>query len=161
MVQEQRFKIRAAGRSDSEEIVKLILRLKKLNEEFDPLLKVRDDAAEDARRLCDDALDHRKESYVVLVAEDKAKIIGVVMAEIRHRMFYEPRISGVITDFYVMPEHRRKKLGETLMKRAIDELKKKGAGVIMAEFPFQNRIASSFYQKMGFRAVVGIFGKEE
>jgi Predicted acetyltransferase len=155
------FRIRAATRGDMEQIVKLILRLKKLNEEFDPLLKVSEEASEDAEKTCREALETRKESYVVLVAEDKGRIIGVIMAELRRRPFYEPRVSGVITDFYVMPEHRRKKLGENLVRKASEELKKKGAGVIMAEFPFQNKIASSFYQKLGFRAVVGIFGKEE
>ncbi|MEM0272573.1 MAG: GNAT family N-acetyltransferase [Thermoprotei archaeon] len=153
-------KIRAATSGDMEQIVKLVLRLKRLNEEFDPLLKVSDDAASDAEKSCREAVETRKEGYVVLVAEEKGKIIGVIMAEIRRRPFYEPRVSGVITDFYVMPEYRRKKIGETLVKRATEELKKKGAGVIMAEFPFQNKIASSFYQKLGFRPVVGVFGKE-
>jgi len=154
-------KIRAAERSDIEHIIRLILRLKRLNEEFDPLLKVSEDAESDARKLCEEALGSKREDYVVLVAEEKGKIIGVIMAVLRQRAFYEPRVSGVITDFYVMPEYRRKRLGETLVRRATEELKKKGAGVIMAEFPFQNKIASAFYQKMGFRAVVGVFGKEE
>lgn len=161
MADEARFKIRVASQSDSEHIVKLMLRLKRLNEEFDPLLKVREDAEEDARRACDQAFGPRRDEFVVFVAEEKGKIVGFIMAELRRRAFYEPRLSGVITDFYVMPEHRRKGLGESLLKRASEELKKKGAGVIMAEFPFQNKIASAFYQKMGFRAVVGVFGREE
>src|SRR5579875_2755047 len=95
------FRIRAATRGDMEQIVKLIL--KKLNEEFDPLLKVSDDASVDAEKTCREALETRKDSYVVLVAEDKGRIIGVIIAELRRRPFYEPRVSGVITDFYVMP----------------------------------------------------------
>lgn len=161
MADQARFKIRFATPSDVDEIVKLMLRLKRLNEEFDPLLKVREDAEEDARRVCGEAFGQRRDEFVVLVAEDRGKIVGVIVAELRRRAYYEPRVSGVITDFYVMPEHRRKGLGGMLLERASEELKKRGAGVIMAEFPFQNKIASAFYQKMGFRAVVGVFGREE
>lgn len=161
MANEAKFKIRFASPSDCDQIVRLMVRLKKLNEEFDPLLKVREDVESDAHKACDAAFGPRKDEFVVLVAEERGKIVGFIMAEIRRRAFYEPQVSGVITDFYIMPEHRRKGLGQSLLKKASEELKKKGAGVIMAEFPVQNKIASAFYQKMGFRAVVGVFGVEE
>jgi len=45
MAQEKEgYKIRLANENDIDNIASLVVRLKKLNEEFDPLLKVREDA---------------------------------------------------------------------------------------------------------------------
>jgi len=96
-----------------------------------------------------------------LYAKKKNRVVGVMKARLRERVYYEPRIEGAIVDFYVMPEHRRKGLGEDFLNSMTKELKKRGAGLIVAEFPFQNKIASTFYQKLGFRPVIGIFGREE
>ncbi|PSN84154.1 GNAT family N-acetyltransferase [Candidatus Marsarchaeota G2 archaeon ECH_B_SAG-G16] len=159
MSKEKKVSIRQAQKSDVEKLAALVVRLKKLNEEFDPLLKVRSDAYEVALKDYDEIL--TREDYLVLVCEYNSEVVGVLRAHVRERRYYEPRIEGVIEDFYIMPEHRRKRLGREMVKIASEELKKRGAGLIVAEFPFQNKIASDFYQKLGFRAVIGIFGREE
>jgi ribosomal protein S18 acetylase RimI-like enzyme len=157
--EKEKYRIRLAKENDVENIASLVVRLKKLNEEFDPLLKVRDDAL---KRAMDDYHESvNRKDCVVLVCEEKGKMVGVMKAKLRERVYYEPKIEGAIVDFYVMPEYRRKGLGEDFVNTMSEELKKRGAGLIVAEFPFQNKIASTFYQKLGFRPVIGIFGRED
>lgn len=151
-------KIREGAEKDVEEIASLLIRLKRLNGEFDPLLKVRGDALEKAKDLARKALKERDD--LVLVAEKKGKVVGLINATLREREFYEPRLEGAIIDFYVLPEFRRTGLGKRIMNEAVKKLKSRGAEIITAEFPSQNRIASSFYEKLGFRAIVSIYAKQ-
>lgn len=151
-------KIREGAEKDVEEIASLLIRLKRLNGEFDPLLKVRGDALEKAKELARKALKERDD--LVLVAEKKGKVVGLINATLMERQFYEPRLEGAIIDFYVLPEFRRTGLGKRIMNEAVKKLKSRGAEIITAEFPSQNRIASSFYEKLGFRAIVSIYAKQ-
>lgn len=148
--------IRKADRADSGKILELILRLKRLNEEFDSLLQVRDDAAEKGKTYVESSL--TSEKSLVLVAEDKGKIVGVMKADIRERTFYEPKTEGAIVDLYVLPEYRRSGLGAKLIEETIKKLKGK-ADIVTAEFPSQNMIAADFYRKLGFRAIISIHAK--
>ncbi|MDA4132557.1 MAG: GNAT family N-acetyltransferase, partial [Thaumarchaeota archaeon] len=61
---------------------------------------------------------------------------------------------GDITDFYILPEVRRKDVGREIILQASQKLKRMGAEMIVAEFPAQNAIAVKFYSKRGFRALV-------
>ena len=151
--------IREARESDVEGLVDLVVRLKRLNGEFDPLFSARSDCAERAREYLLSAIRDSK-NHLVLVAEDNGKIIGVLKADIRERLFYSPSIEGAIVDFYVMPEYRRKGLGKQLLERAIAILRERGAQLITAEFPTLNQIAVNFYTKMGFRPLVSVYAKE-
>jgi ribosomal protein S18 acetylase RimI-like enzyme len=147
--------LRPARAKDVPALVPLLLRLKRLNEEFDPLLKVRDDAEAQARTVLAAQLDDPKS--VVLAAEgvgpDKDKVVGFVRAVVRERPFYTPEFEGVITDIYLLPLYRRHGVGEYLLKEISSALKAKGAGVVVAEFPAQNEIAIRFYAKRGFRPI--------
>jgi ribosomal protein S18 acetylase RimI-like enzyme len=147
--------LRPARAADVPAIVPLLLRLKRLNEEFDPLLKVRDDAEAQAKIVLAAQLDDPKS--VLLAAEgvgaDKDKVVGFVRAVVRERPFYTPEFEGVITDIYLLPLYRRHGVGEYLLKEVSTALKAKGAGVVVAEFPAQNEIAIRFYAKRGFRPI--------
>jgi ribosomal protein S18 acetylase RimI-like enzyme len=153
--------LRAAREADVPALVPLLLRLKRLNEEFDPLLKVREDADEQARILLRSNLADPKS--VVLAAEgvgaDKDKVVGVVRAVVRERPFYVPEHEGVILDIYLLPLYRRHGVGEYLLREVSAALKAKGAGVVTAEFPAQNEIASRFYSKRGFRPITAIHAR--
>ena len=151
--------IREAREGDVDALVDLVVRLKRLNSEFDPLFSARSDCAERAREYLLNAIRDNK-SHLVLVAEDMGKIVGVLKADIRERLFYSPSIEGAIVDFYVMPEYRRKGLGRMMLERAIAMLRERGAQLITAEFPTQNQIAVNFYNKMGFRSLVSIYARE-
>jgi ribosomal protein S18 acetylase RimI-like enzyme len=153
--------VRPAREADVAPIVPLLLRLKRLNEEFDPLLKVRDDAEAHAGEIVRAQLADPKS--VVLVAEgvgaDREKVVGFVRALVRERPFYAPQFEGVIVDIYLLPLYRRRGAGEYLLREATSALKAKGAGVVTAEFPAQNEIAVRFYAKRGFRPVTSIHAR--
>jgi ribosomal protein S18 acetylase RimI-like enzyme len=147
--------LRPARPEDVPALVPLLLRLKRLNEEFDPLLKVRDDAPAQAESIL--AVQLKDPKAVVLAAEgvgsDKDKVVGFVRALVRERPFYTPEWEGVILDIYLLPLYRRRGVGEYLLRETSAALKAKGAGVVTAEFPAQNEIATRFYAKRGFRAI--------
>lgn len=153
--------LRPAREADLPVLVPLLLRLKRLNEEFDPLLKVRDDADEQARQVLRANLADPK--GIVLAAEgvgsDKDKVVGFVRAVVRERPFYAPEYEGVILDIYLLPLYRRRGVGEYLLREVSAALKAKGAGVVTAEFPAQNEIASRFYLKRGFRPITAIHAR--
>ena len=147
--------VRPARPADLPALVPLLLRLKRLNEEFDPLLRVRDDAEGQAREVRAAGLADPK--AVVLAAEgvgpDRDRIVGLVHAIVRERPFYQPTREGVILDIYLLPLYRRHGVGEYLLKETSEALRARGAGVVIAEFPAQNEIASRFYAKRGFRPI--------
>lgn len=155
---EKTVKFREANEGDLKEIVELIIRLKRLNEEFDALLKVREDIEEKTKEYVKNSL--KSNNSFIIVAEQNKKIIGILKAEVRERLFYLPIKEGFISEFYIMPEYRRKGLGKELLKFSIEKLKEKGAEIVTAEFPTQNKIASDFYAKQGFRSVINIHSKQ-
>ncbi|HLN50608.1 MAG: N-acetyltransferase family protein [Thermoplasmata archaeon] len=153
--------LRPAVVADIPALIPLLLRLKRLNEEFDPLLKVRDDAEEQSRTVFRAQIADPK--AVVLAAEgvgaDKNKVVGFVRALVRERPFYTPEFEGVILDIYLLPLYRRRGVGEYLLREVSVALKAKGAGVVTAEFPAQNEIAGRFYAKRGFRPITSIHAR--
>jgi len=148
---------RKASEKDLQSLVELNTRLKRLNEEFDPLLRVRTDIAEKSMEYFSEAL--RSPNSLVVVAEDAGKVVGFIKADIRERIFYEPRMEGNIVEFYLLPEYRRKGVGATLLDYTIKLLKEK-AEIITAEFPTLNEIAVEFYTKLGFRGITSVYARE-
>ena len=150
--------LRPARDTDVSALVPLLLRLKRLNEEFDPLLKVRDDAEQQARQIL--KVDITNPKAIVLVAEgtgpDREKVVGFVRAHLRERAFYAPEHEGVILDIYLLPLYRRRGVGEYVLAEITNALKAKGAGLVTAEFPAQNEIAGRFYTKRGFRPITAV-----
>jgi len=150
--------LRPAREADVAALVPLLIRLKRLNEEFDPLLRVREDAEQQAKQIL--KADIANPKAVVLAAEgvgaDKDKVVGFVRALVRERPFYAPEHEGVILDIYLLPLYRRHGVGEYVLRETSNLLKSKGAGVVTAEFPAQNEIASRFYTKRGFRPITAV-----
>jgi ribosomal protein S18 acetylase RimI-like enzyme len=146
---------RLATEADLPALTPLIVRLKRLNEEFDPMLKVRSDVEAQAEAILRAEIGNPK--ALVIAAEgtgpDKDKVIGVVRATIRERTFYMPETEGVILDIYLLPLYRRHGAGQYLVEHTIAQLKERGAGIVTVEFPAQNEIASRFYAKIGFRPI--------
>lgn len=151
--------IREAGDADIDGAAELIVRMKRLNGEFDPLFKVVGDAQQRAVGYLSGSMGAK--DRFVLVATRDGKVVGTLRAEVRDRLFYIPSKEGAITDFYILPEVRRKDLGREIIERASEKLKSMGAEMIVAEFPAQNAIAVRFYGKRGFRALVEIFAIED
>ncbi len=153
----QKFSVREINRGELKNAAELVTRLKKLNGEFDPLLKNSEGVEAEALRTLDEAVSGK--TSVVLVAISKSKVVGVVRADLRDRFFYEPRKEGTIIEFYILPEFRRGNLGRELFDTVVSILQKRGAELITAEFPSQNEIARKFYTKLGFRSLIEVYAK--
>lgn len=158
---EGQIQLRLATEKDLAALVPVLLRLKRLNEEFDPLLKVREDAESRAHEIL--RADLANPRSVLLVAEgrghDAGKTVGIVRATVRERPFYVPEFEGVIQDIYLLPLYRRHGVGEYLLRETVRHLKEHGAGLVTAEFPTQNEIAVKFYSKRGFRPITALHAK--
>jgi len=150
-------KIRHATADDVPAVADLIVRTKRLNNEFDPLFAVVADAKSRAERHVTNSLNSTDK--LLLVAAEGPKVVGVLRAELKERLFYEPHREGFITDFYILPEYRRKALGNDILTQASSELKRMGAQIVVADVPAQNEIANRFYAKRGFRALTNLLGK--
>jgi len=150
-------KIRHATADDVPAVADLIVRTKRLNNEFDPLFAVVADAKSRAERHVTNSLNSKDK--LLLVAAEGPKVVGVLRAELKERLFYEPHREGFITDFYILPEYRRKALGNDILTQASSELKRMGAQIVVADVPAQNEIANRFYAKRGFRALTNLLGK--
>ncbi len=154
--------IRTARKGDLDQLAALLVRLKRLNAEFDPLLNVRDDADAQAKKILSANLDDP--SFVILAAEGSGgpagTVVGIVRASVRERNFYMPIQEGVILDIYLMPAFRRHGSGTYLLAETTRHLKAKGAEIVTAEFPSQNDIAVKFYGRHGFRAVTSHHARE-
>jgi len=148
--------IRRARKEDLGAVADLIVRTKRLNNEFDPLFAVVPDAKAKAEKHVTGSIESI--DRLLLVAAEGPKVVGVLRAEMRERLFYEPHMEGFITDFYILPEYRRKALGNEMIQRAATELKKMGAQIIVADVPAQNEIANRFYAKRGFRSLSNLVG---
>lgn len=149
--------VREPKKEELAAVADLMVRTKKLNNEFDPLFTVVPDARFRAEKYIQATIG--APDRLLLVAMESAKVVGFIRAELRERVFYEPHMGGLITDFYILPEHRRKALGNQMLEKASAELKKMGAQIIIADVPSQNEIANRFYAKRGFRALTTAFGK--
>ena len=143
--------VREAVEEDLEALASMVARLKMVNEELDPHFKVVENLEEAAREYVGKAIVSEDKIVLVAVAEDTGKPVGVVIVELVDRVFYKPRIKAVITDFYVIPRYRRRRVGALLVERAAEKAREKGAGILAAVFPAGNNIAREFYTKMGFR----------
>lgn len=143
--------VRLAEERDKEQIIDLMVRAKKLNEEFDPLLKLTSKLQDMVTRYVEEAL--TSSSSLLLVAEHGGRLVGVLKAEIIDRIFYDPPLEGIIRELYILPEYRRKGVGKMLVTEAFKILQERGAGLLTAEFPSLHKIAVEFYEKMGFRPI--------
>ncbi|MEM1944784.1 MAG: GNAT family N-acetyltransferase [Nitrososphaerota archaeon] len=148
---------RRAAPADLDRLIDLNMRLKRLNEEFDPLLKVRDDIQEISKKYLSEAMS--SSNSLVVVAEDNGRVVGFLKADIKERIFYKPRMEGNIVEFYLLPEYRRRGLGAAFLEYAIDLLRDR-AEIITAEFPSLNEIATEFYTRLKFRGIISIYARE-
>ena len=141
--------VRPASEPDLDIVADYIARLKMLNEELDPHYEAVEELEEVTKKYVEDAL--RDETKILLVAEhEKDGVVGVIKIDIVDRLFYKPRLKGVITDIYVHPSHRRRRVGRLLLDKAIEQLRARGVRLVSAIYPEGNIISKKFYEKNGF-----------
>ncbi|MCE4606795.1 MAG: GNAT family N-acetyltransferase [Desulfurococcales archaeon] len=142
--------VRKPVQEDVKAMADLVARLKLLNEELDPHYKTTEDLYQASEDYIREALEDSDSIILVAVDEETGQLVGLVKVDIRNRLFYEPRVKGVITDLYVHPSYRRKKLGVLLIDKIIEELRNRGVKMITAIYPVNNVIATRFYENLGF-----------
>ncbi len=151
-------KIRDLKETDVPVAAELMMRLKKLNGEFDSIFNVSEGAKSEAEQILKEALKD-KAKHIAYVSERDGKVLGLIVINLIHRCYYTPEVEARIVDFYIMPEGRRTGAGKLLVDRTYKELKARNVKLITAEFPSLNPIAMKFYKGLGFREIVGIYGK--
>lgn len=149
--------LREAVEKDLDQIAQLVARLKRLNEEFDPLLKNIQDIEEACKDYMRKAIGSR--DSLVIVAEHNGRVVGILKAGFIDRVFYDPPLEGQIQEFYLLPQYRRIGIGKKMLEYAIEKLKDR-VSFITVSFPSLNTIAVSFYQKFGFRPIFSVYAKE-
>ncbi|MEM3312276.1 MAG: GNAT family N-acetyltransferase, partial [Thermoplasmata archaeon] len=87
------------------------------------------------------------------------KIVGIILGEIRDRIFYEPRREIRVRDIYLLPHYRKRGLGKKLFEEIEKSVKGKGVDIITVEFPDENLLAHKFYSSLGLRSLMCIYGK--
>jgi ribosomal protein S18 acetylase RimI-like enzyme len=150
--------IRRLERRDFEQAADLLLRQKRINGEFDSTFLTSDTAKDDVIKHLEAKVD-RHNDHIALVAVMGEKIVGIICVDIVKRMYYLPDSEARITDFYVMPEFRRKNVARTMSNKLIEMLKNLHVKLVSAEFPSRNPMALAFYESLGFREMISIYGK--
>ncbi|HII82936.1 MAG TPA: GNAT family N-acetyltransferase [Ferroplasma sp.] len=150
--------IRLMEKKDIEGVMEQLLRLKHLNEEFDPLLKVsignEKEISEKLTKIIED-----KDDHINLVAEEGSKVIGMIMSDIVFRIYYDPKYEARIREFYVMPEFRSKGIGMKLIGKLKEIAAQRNIKMVTAEFPSLNLLASNFYKSIDFKELIKIYSK--
>jgi ribosomal protein S18 acetylase RimI-like enzyme len=86
----------------------------------------------------------------VMVAEDSGLIVGVCLWTMTYSSWRG--CPGIyISDLYVMPHVRGRKIGEKLLRGTILESQKRGAGFIKMEVDVSNEAGARFYERLGFK----------
>ena len=150
--------VRELEEKDINLAAELLIRLKKLNGEFDSIFNVSDEVEDDAKKHLRNVISGDGD-HVAFVAEKGAKLIGILTMILLRRQYYLPEREARIVDFYIMPEARRSGAGKVLIDRTYKYLRSEKIKLITAEFPSLNPIALSFYKRLGYREIVGIYGK--
>jgi ribosomal-protein-alanine N-acetyltransferase len=89
-----------------------------------------------------------------LVAEENGKVVGYIMCRIEVGLgdfgFTGLRKRGHVVSVAVMPEHRKKGVGEALVSSAMDAMRTYNAKQCYLEVRVSNDPAVKLYKKLGF-----------
>lgn len=111
---------------------------------------------------------YRRFPETFLVAEEKGEVIGYIMCRIETGMS-NFGLSGIIKKGHVvsvavLPDHRRKGVGEALVTKALEGMRGYGAKQCYLEVRVTNDDAIRLYKKMGYevtRTVRGYYADGE
>ena len=146
-----KLRVRPANENDVEEASKLVSRLKALNAELDPNFSTVENLDEVSREYVRSSLNDDNVLFLVAEDEDTGTLVGILRALVVDRVFYKPRRGLLITDLYVDPRYRRRRVGSLLLQKIEDEARKLGISLVMVVYPSGNIIADDFYEKKGFK----------
>jgi GNAT superfamily N-acetyltransferase len=86
----------------------------------------------------------------VMVAEDAGLLLGVCLWTMTYSSWRG--CAGIyISDLYVLPHARGRKIGERLLRGTVIEAQKRGAGFVKMEVDVANTSGARFYERLGFK----------
>ena len=83
-----------------------------------------------------------------IVAEEKGKIFGYAISQVKNQVPTE-RV-GEIISLAIKPDFRQKGIGEKLSNFLINQFKEREVKKVFLHVRTKNRVAISFYKKLGF-----------
>ena len=153
------FTIRPPRPEDAKKLADLMYRFYAFNEEFDPAWVLGENAEDKAREEAS-KLASGETADIAFIAEFEGSIVGYIRGYLRALPMLKESIVGVITELYVHPRFRGRKIGALLIERFAEEARRRGASRIAAEIPSNNVVAERFYSKLGFRKFMTTFIRE-
>jgi len=97
---------------------------------------------------------HRRFPETFIVAEENGEVVGYIMCRIETGLssfiFRGLVKKGHIVSVAVMPQHRRKGIGETLVTKAMENMRLYKAKQCFLEVRVTNTAAVDMYKKLGF-----------
>ncbi|MFA4834061.1 MAG: GNAT family N-acetyltransferase [Patescibacteria group bacterium] len=147
------FTIRKAKVKDAHKIAKLGAALLKHHEKFDKYFSSAKGIEEIYKKLFRAAIYSPKS--LLLIAEEKGKIIGYALASIEKRPpVYKLRKIGNISDAYIITAYRRLGITNQFIKRIFQWFKTKKIKNVELQVHIKNEISKAAWSKYGFRAYV-------
>jgi ribosomal protein S18 acetylase RimI-like enzyme len=145
--------IRKAAISDLDEIVEMALFLQEHIENCSSSVWKHTDNRK--RSLKKQYTEHLlDENSLVLIVEDKTKIIGLLLATVVSRADYLPSIVGSLSSVYVEKTHRRQGIGSMLIREACRFFHSKKAENIYLRYVLGNIEGERFWKHMGFKPIL-------
>jgi len=88
----------------------------------------------------------------VIVAEDSGTVVGYAYAGVEGMDYMALRgPAGAIYDVVVDPEHRRKGIGRSLLRAAMEFLRSRGSPRVVLSTAWRNEPAQKLFESAGFR----------
>ena len=89
---------------------------------------------------------------VLLAARDDERIVGFVYASVSHGFPLDvTRKVGRLNDLYVLPEYRRRGIGQRLLTDCVKIMRESDAEAVRTRVLAENKPAIAFYEELGFR----------
>ena len=96
------------------------------------------------------------ETGALKFAVERGKPIGYVLYSWRITPLELKKKAGTIYDLFVLREYRRRGIGTSLMKKAIEDLRNHGVEIVRLNVLSKNINAIHLYEKLGFREFLKI-----
>lgn len=105
---------------------------------------------------------HRRYPETFIVAEENGEVIGYIMCRVEVGLsnlgFSGIVKKGHVVSVAVLPEHRRKGVGNSLITQAAEAMKRYSAKQCYLEVRLTNQEAITLYKKLGFEITRTIHG---
>ncbi|GAI11287.1 unnamed protein product [marine sediment metagenome] len=144
--------VRKATQHDSEDILKLKLKLKNRDIKTDPYLRPVDEAKDVYMKYLIYDLKKQGGDRIILVTVEDGKIIAYVRGIlIKTLHVLNVKLRGVIDNLYVEEEYRRRGVAQNLIEELIKWFKGKNVDVMTLHIYPHNAEAIALYKKFGFK----------